>query len=219
MLPSINTSHREVHTDESYGESNEQLMERIKQRDERALQELFARHRPLLRTILCRILACDADADDVVQDCMLEIWNSAAHYDSTKGQALGWIVTLVRRRGIDRARRNVCYNRAQERLRKQGEAALESTHIGADELASQGDRAIAIAQLIAHLPKVQQEALLLSFFNGLSQREIAKQTGIPLGTIKTRIELGLRKLRSAVTVFGELHEPNPHHCSGGTQIF
>ena len=76
---------------------------------------------------------------------------------------------------------------------------------GADEAASQHDRAEAIARLIARLPEAQQQAVHLAFYRGMTQRQIAAYTGIPLGTIKTRLELALRKLRAAVVAFGELH--------------
>jgi len=208
MLYSFETTHLEDRTVCASEPSNEQLMEQIKQRDELALKELFARHRALLRTIVGRIVPSDVDGDDVIQDCMLEIWKHAESYDSAKGQALGWLVTLVRRRGIDRVRRNGAYYRAQERLRMQSEGdAGNATQCGADEEASQGERASAVARLITNLPPAQQEVVHLTYFRGLSQREIAKQTGIPLGTVKTRLELGVRKLRSAVLAFGELHEP------------
>jgi RNA polymerase sigma-70 factor, ECF subfamily len=208
MLYSFETTSLEDRTVCASDLSNEQLLERIKQRDELALQELFARHRGLLQTVVGRIVPNDTDRDEVIQDCMLEVWNHAESYDSTKGQALGWLVTLLRRRGIDRVRRIGAYWRAQERLRLETEGdAGAAVQCGADEEASQVDRADAIARLIANLPPTQQEVVRLTYFQGLSQRNIAKRTAIPLGTIKTRLELGIRKLRSAVLAFGELHEP------------
>ena len=185
--------------------SNELLMERIQQRDEQALQSLFARHRTLMCTIIARIVPNDADIDDVLQECMLDTWKHADSYDPVKGQAVGWLVTLSRRRAIDRVRRNAAYSRAQERLRTQNEGDdSEAMHCGADEEVALGDRASAIARLIDNLPPAQQEVVRLTYYRGLSQREIASHTGIPLGTIKTRLELALRKLKTAALAFGEL---------------
>jgi RNA polymerase sigma-70 factor (ECF subfamily) len=206
MLYSFETTHLDQRSVEAPGEpSNEQLMELVQQRDEQALRLLFARHRVLLRTIISRIVPSDADCEDVLQDCMLDTWKHAESYDPAKGQAMGWLVTLARRRGIDRVRRNGAYARAQERLRTQnGGSEADEVHCGADEEVAQGDRANAMARLIENLPPAQQEVVRLTYFGGLSQREIAKHTGIPLGTIKTRLELALRKLKSAALAYGEL---------------
>lgn len=187
-------------------ESDEQLMERMQQGDETALAALHHRHRGLLRTIISRMINNDHDVDDLVQECLLELWRHAGNYRVEKGHALGWIVTLVRRRTIDRIRRKAAYGRAQDRLREESATVCETMHSGADEVVAQNDRAEAVSRLLAHLPPAQQEVVQLAYYRGLSQREIAAHTGIPLGTIKTRLELGLRKLRSAVLAFGELHD-------------
>ena len=154
----------------------------------------------------------DHDVDDLEQECLLEVWRHAANYRVEKGNALGWIVTLVRRRTIDRIRRKTAYGRAQDRFREESTAVCEGMHTGADEVVAQGDRAEAVTRLLAHLPPAQQEVVQLAYYRGLSQREIAAQTGIPLGTIKTRLELGLRKLRAAVLAFGELHDNQMVHA-------
>lgn len=187
--------------------SDEQLMERIQHGDEDALGRLHQRHHALIRTIISRMINNDHDVDDLVQECLLEVWRRAEGYRVEKGHALGWIVTLVRRRTIDRIRRKMAYSRAQDRFRDHTTTAGEGAHHGADEDAAQSDRAEAVSRLIADLPVAQQEAVRLAFYRGMSQRQIAAHTGIPLGTIKTRLELALRKLRSAVLAFGELHEP------------
>ncbi|MGB8170257.1 MAG: sigma-70 family RNA polymerase sigma factor [Chthoniobacteraceae bacterium] len=192
----------------SVGEpTDEELMARIQQRDEAALKTLHSRHQALMRTIISRMIHNDQDVDDLVQECLLEIWRRAEAYQVEKGHALGWIVTLVRRRTIDRIRRKMAYSRAQDRFREESATTSEGVHSGADEEVVQSDRGRAIARMIADLPPAQQEAVRLAYYRGMSQRQIAAYTGIPLGTIKTRLELALRKLRSAVLAFGELHEP------------
>jgi RNA polymerase sigma-70 factor (ECF subfamily) len=184
--------------------TDEELMGRIQQGDETALALLHRRHHALLRTIIGRMLSNDHDVDDLVQEVLLEIWRRAANYDRKKGYALGWIVTLARRRTIDRIRRRSAYNRAQERFREETDDGVVETHSGADEEAAQSDTAETIARFISVLPEAQQEAVRLAFYRGMSQREIAAHTGIPLGTIKTRLELAMRKLRAAILAFGEL---------------
>ena len=190
--------------------TDEQLMEQIQQGDEHALERLRQRHIGLMRTIIHRTLGNDDDTDDIAQECLLQIWQRAGTYSVQRGKAIGWIVTLVRRRAIDRARRRTAYLQAQERLREESKAVGETHEMGSDDQAAQNDCAEALAEMIARLPKEQQETVHLGFYQGMSQRQIAAHTGIPLGTIKTRMELAIRKLRSAALAFGEFH--------GGSQI-
>lgn len=202
-LPDFNSSAALDHDEPS----DEQLMQRIQQGDESALADLHRRHHALVRTIVGRMIYNDHDVDDLIQECFLEVWRHAPSYCVEKGNALGWIVTLARRRTIDRIRRKSAYVRAQDRFREEVAGDGQANHTGADEEASSSDRAAVVSQLIAKLPDAQQQAVQLAFFHGMTQRQIAAKTGIPLGTIKTRLELAMRKLRSSVLAFGELHEP------------
>ncbi|MGB8169010.1 MAG: sigma-70 family RNA polymerase sigma factor [Chthoniobacteraceae bacterium] len=183
--------------------TDEELMARVQARDESAIAILYRRHTPLLRTIIGRILNNDCDVDDQLQEVFLEVWRLAAHYNVEKGKALGWIVTLARRRSIDKLRKKQAYFRAQERFREEPEPA---PHHGADEEVAASDTAQIFSRVMAALPAAQREALTFAFYRGLSQREIAARTGIPLGTIKTRLELGLRKVRAAVVALGGSRE-------------
>ena len=185
-------------------------MQGIQAGDEGALELLHLRYRSLLCMVASRILCDEHDVEEHLQECLLEVWHRAANYDATKGKPLGWLVTLTRRRAIDRLRRKAAYWRAQDRFRVETECdSASAMHCGADEEASQGDTAEVVVRLIANLPPAQQQAVQLSYFSGMSQRQIAAHTGIPLGTIKTRLELALRKLRAAVMAFGELRETMP----------
>ena len=188
---------RPIHAVE--GPSDEELMARIQARDDRAIAILYRRHTALLRTVVGRILNNDCDVDDQLQETFLEVWRQAAHYDEAKGKALGWIVTLARRRAIDKLRKKQTYFRAQERLREEPEPAL---HLGADEEVAATDTAKIFTRVIGTLPVAQRDALNFAFYRGLSHREIAAETGIPLGTIKTRLELAIRKVRTALVALG-----------------
>src|SRR6187397_1260255 len=95
--------------------TDEQLMGRIKAQEDSALAHLYRRHFALLRTVISRVLNNDHDVDDLVQEVFLEVWRQAEHYSEEKGKALGWLVTLARRRAIDRVRKKQAYYRAQER--------------------------------------------------------------------------------------------------------
>lgn len=189
--------------DVSTGVTDEQLLSGVRAQDQDALRELMSRHTTLLRTVISRVVHCDADTEDVLQEVFIEIWNRAQAYDPSKGKALGWMVTMARRRAIDRVRRRQTYDRAGERLRLEVESSsCERFESGADENAERSDRAAMLREVLATLPEAQRQALELAYFRGLSQREIAKSTGIPLGTIKTRLELAVRKVRSAVLQMG-----------------
>jgi len=183
--------------------SDEQLMSRIRGGDEAALSALLHRHQGILRTVIARVVHNDADVDDLVQEAMIETWNRCQSYDETKGKVLGWLVTMARRRAIDRVRRRQAYDRAEERLRLHVESGAQPTDAsGADEEVMTSDRAKILEQMLHTLPEAQREAVQLAFYSGLSQREISAKTGIPLGTIKTRLELAVRKLRASVLALG-----------------
>ncbi len=182
--------------------SDEELMQRIQNHDETALATLYRRHTPLLRTIAARIVNNNADVDDLIQEIFVEIWNRAGSYEEAKGKAIGWIVTLARRRGIDRMRRNQAYSRAGERLRESAAGDAEAMHPATDAEAMNGDTAEIFRRILDSLPAAQREAIHLAYYAGLSQRDIARLTGIPLGTIKTRLELAVCKIRAGILALG-----------------
>jgi RNA polymerase sigma-70 factor (ECF subfamily) len=200
--------HQQIETFTTETEAtDEQLMARIQAQDDAALATLYRRHTPLLRTIISRVVHNEHDVDDLLQEVFLELWNRAAHYDEAKGKALGWLVTLARRRAIDRIRRRQAYARAEERLRLETENEPQQTrHHGVEDDVNAADRAEIFQRVLNTLPEAQREALQLAYFRGLSQREIAAKTGIPLGTIKTRLELAVRKIRTAILSLGGAEE-------------
>jgi len=187
--------------------SDEELMRRIQARDERALEILMKRYESLLRSSAGRILAVDQDVTDVVEEAFLGVWNQASNFDLSKGKVVGWLITIARRRAIDRVRRRQAYDRAEMRFRLSTDTGYQ--HFAPDDIqeqAASSEYAAVFADLIARLPEAQRRVVELTFYRGLSQREIARETGIPLGTIKTRIELGVKKLRALVCAMGTREE-------------
>lgn len=178
--------------------TDEQLMARIKNHDDNALAELYRKHAPMLRGVMGRIINNDGDIDDLIQEVFLHVWNRAENYAGEKGQALGWIITIARRRAIDKLRRKQASFRAQERMRL--EPASE-TYQHTREEANSNELGGIFKNLLSRLPAPQREALHLSYYCDMSQREIAASTGTPLGTIKTRLQLALRKIQAAVLTF------------------
>lgn len=180
--------------------TDEELMRAIIAREQDALNRLYARYRPLLNKIVMEILPNEADAAEAMQDVFIEIWTRASNYDVRKGKPLGWIICLTRRRAIDHYRKIRRRAEANEKLRlgsEDGTGMMAGTPLPQND---QEDRADAsdlrrfLEDIIGHLPEEQERVIRLSYFKELSQREIAALTGIPLGTIKTRLDLALRKL-------------------------
>lgn len=178
---------------------DEVLMASICAGDPEALRALYDRYASVLKALVVRVVNDDTEADDLLQEIFMQIWKQAAHYDREKGKVLGWMVTLARRRAIDRLRRRQAYCRAKDRLELQADRQPQSwSHVKIDEDINNGDLRSLLQRLLSALPAFQKEAVELAFFRGMSQREISRFTGTPLGTVKTRLELALRKLSAAI---------------------
>lgn len=192
-IPDIETPNNET-TAHALTPSDEDLMCAIHERDARALETLFERYRGLLKNVILRIVNSQSCADDVMQDCLVAIWNHAHGYSSAKGRPIGWLTTLAKRRAIDCVRRQITYGGAKDRL----EAETRYFTFTQDSDCEAADLADVLQQQIQRLPENQQEVVRLGFLNGMSQREVARVTNTPLGTVKTRMELALRKLRESL---------------------
>jgi RNA polymerase sigma-70 factor (ECF subfamily) len=178
---------------------DEMLMQEITQRRQQALKELYARYSRSLRALIGSVVHEESEADDVLQESFLQIWREAHHYSPKAGKPLGWVITIARRRAIDRVRRRDSYRRAKQRFEDETKPHTQPTRKSAtDAEVSQSDLRQFLGRQLQTLPKVQREAVELAYFNGLSQREIAATTNTPLGTVKTRLQLGLRKLSQCI---------------------
>ena len=173
------------------------LLRRMAGQDKAAFAELYDRFaRPLHATAL-RIVVDRADAQDIVHDVFITLWEKAGEFDTVRGSAFAWAVTLVRNRAIDRVRSR---RRRQELLNASAPADLgyDENPAAGDSTASSSDEASAVRAAVAVLPDEQRRALELAFFSGLTQQQIAEQLAEPLGTIKARIRRGLLKLRDVL---------------------
>jgi RNA polymerase sigma-70 factor (ECF subfamily) len=171
------------------------LMRSIQAGDSEALSQLYDRYSGILKALILRVIHNEAEADDLLQEIFMEIWNHAKNFSSQKGKPLGWMVTLARRRAIDGLRKKQAYARAGERLQAETEQQPEAwVHNATAEEIDFADTRVLVRQVISSLPPAQQQAIELAFFRGMSQREIAADTNTPLGTVKTRLELGLKKI-------------------------
>lgn len=192
--------------------SDDELMQGIVAAEQTAFNTLYLRHRLLLRKIVGQVLVSDADVEETVQDVFMEVWSRAARFDPCKGKALGWIICMARRRALDRLRR---VRRVVEGNAKLQESALhgvlpagsEAGEDGGKEPLAARDLRRALDGLIGLLPSEQQTVIDLVFFRDLSQRQVAARTGVPLGTIKTRLMLAIAKLtKRSQHLRGELEQ-------------
>ncbi len=180
---------------EQEGPSDLELMEGIQAEDPDALSQLYDRYNGILKALILRVIHNEAEADDLLQEIFMEIWKQAKNFSAEKGKPLGWMVTLARRRAIDGLRKKQAYARAEERLQAETEQQPEAwVHNATTEEIDFSDTRTLVRQVIGSIPEAQQKAIELAFFRGMSQREIAAKTNTPLGTVKTRLELGLKKI-------------------------
>ncbi len=175
--------------------SDVDLMLGIQSGDADALSQLYDRYNGIMRALILRIIHNETETDDLLQEVFMEIWNQAKNFSAEKGKPLGWMVTLTRRRAIDALRKKQAYARAEERLQAQPEQQpLAWVQNATEKDIEAGDTRVLMAKVINSIPEAQQQVIELAFFQGMSQREIASHTNIPLGTVKTRLELGLKKI-------------------------
>ena len=167
------------------------LLHAIARRDEAALASLYDRYRLILFGLLVRILGSREEAEDILQEVFIQVWRRAEDFDEQRGKPFTWLVTLARSRAIDRLRQLS----ARERLATATaqEAPAEASDAVQDAYRSEQKEIVAGA--LAQLPDDQRQTLLLAYFEGLTQSEIARRLGAPLGTVKTRMRSGMIKLR------------------------
>ena len=175
--------------------SDVELLAAIVRKDETALAELYDRYRVILFGLLIRILTSREEAEDVLQEVFLQVWRRAGDFDEKRGRPFTWLVTLARSRGIDRLRSLAAKGRVA--LANAREPSEQVSDAVADALAS--EQRTLVTKALAQLPEEQKSPLILAYFDGLTQSEIAAKLGAPLGTVKTRMRAGLMKLREALS--------------------
>lgn len=205
-LPPETTTDRLAATD-----ADRALVRRMAAGDESALGALHDRWSRLLHSLAFRFLHDGAEAEEVVEEAFWQAWKQAHRYEESRGAVGTWLMTIARSRALDRAR-------ARGRTREDAlsslggldvESVAPSTEGGSLDPArgaEEGERRGRVAGALAALPPEQRETILLAYFGGLSQTEIATRTGQPLGTVKTRTRLAMERLRH---LLGALREEMP----------
>ena len=182
--------------------SDPSLLRRIADRDSTALSELYDRYAGSLMALARRILRSPEDAEEVLQEVFLHAWNRAPSYNPDRSSVSTWLMLITRSRAIDRLRNRKVVSKTEIAAQKE----KTSNHASAKGMSRvlETERRIRVSEELIELPREQRQVLEMAFYQGLTQREIAEKAGIPLGTVKTRTLLAMKKLRK--TLRNEIRE-------------
>jgi RNA polymerase sigma factor (sigma-70 family) len=177
-----------------------QLVELVAERDEGALEALYDRYGRAAYSLARRILTDEALAQDVVQEVFLSLWRDVRRFDAGRGTVATYLLSMTHHRAVDVVRR-------EENLRRwrTSDEALEfepDPRVRVEDEVEAAERRAEVRAALAVLPPAQREALLLAYFGGYTQREVAALVGVPLGTVKTRMAAGMRRLKAALQDVG-----------------
>jgi RNA polymerase sigma-70 factor (ECF subfamily) len=186
------------------------LVRRMQSGDERALGTFYDRWYPIVNGLVSRMLKSADDVEDVVEETFWQVWRQAHRFAEGRGSVQTWVLTIARSRALDRLR--ATRRRREDSIDDDGSENLassaEPTFVRATNDPSlaveHNERSQLIRAALGELPREQREALELGYFKGLSQTEIAERTGQPLGTVKTRMRLAMRKLRDRLSPLREV---------------
>jgi RNA polymerase sigma-70 factor (ECF subfamily) len=180
--------------------ADEDLMRLVATGDARAFEVIYERHSTAVFSLAYRICGVRAVAEEVTQEAFLAIWRRGASYDRTRGSVRTWLLGVVHNRAIDALRRAT----AHERLRVSDEQAaerIEAPERTDVEIARRED-ARSMRALIDALPEEQRRVIELAYFGGFTHEQIAELLDAPLGTVKSRMRLGLEKMRTSIEPMG-----------------
>jgi len=176
--------------------SDEALVALVARADEDALAELYDRFGRMAYGLALRVIRDSALAEDAVQDAFLNVWRSAESFRADRAKASTWVLTFVHRRAVDLVRRE------ERRRTEPEEAAPVPAGPGADEDAERRSKREVVQDALRRLPPEQREAIELAYYGGYTQSELAERLGEPLGTIKSRMFTGLKRLRALLDEAG-----------------
>ena len=173
-----------------------QLVELVAQKDAGALEALYERYGRAAYSLARRILTDDTLAQDVVQEVFLSLWRDARRFDAGRGTVATYLLSMTHHRAVDVVRR-------EEKLRRwrtsdEGLELEPDPKARVEDEVEASERRAEVRAALAELPAAQREALLLAYFGGYTQREVAALVGVPLGTVKTRMAAGMRKMKEAL---------------------
>ena len=182
-----------------------QLVALVAERDAGAMEALYDRYGKPAYSLARRILADEALAQDVVQEVFLSLWRDAERFDARRGTVATYLLSMTHHRAVDVVRRE-----ENQRRWRASDEMLELTPdpgAGVEGEVEASERRAEVRAALQELPPAQREALALAYFGGYTQREVASLVGVPLGTVKTRMAAGMRRLKDALGDPGRKEQP------------
>jgi len=174
---------------------DDELVRRIGAGDQASMAALYDRYARPSYSLARRICADDGIAQDVVQEAFLAFWRDTSRFDSTKGSFGTWLLTLVHHKSVDAVRRESALRKRTVPASGDGDEWSAPPGPGADQAAISAVFAEYVQDALGRLPEEQRRAIVLAYYRGYTQREVAAITGVPLGTVKSRMFTGLQRLR------------------------
>jgi RNA polymerase sigma-70 factor (ECF subfamily) len=181
-------------------EPDRQLVLEIAGGSSEALGLLYDRYARVVYAMARRMLHQVEDAEEVVQDVFSQVWREARRYQATRASVAGWIVMLARTRSIDRLRSRMARPDVVTAVAPDAAPPIASRERDPEQVAMAEQHAEAVRGALQRLPESQRILMELTYYDGLTQTEIAARTGVPLGTVKTRIRTAMATLTAALTV-------------------
>ena len=177
-------------------------MAQVQNGDKQALRKLYDRFNKILFGMIYKILRNKEESEDLLQEIFVKIWNKADQFDPSRGSAYSFIATLARNRAIDRTRSRAFKNRRKDDYVINDDEYsfnLSTENPNPEEKIEITERAVGVRKALAQLNEKERQVLYISYFEGLSQTEIADKIDIPLGTVKYRMRQGMIKLREMLS--------------------
>ena len=174
--------------------SDADLVARLADRDARALDALYGRHGRAAYSLARRVCADEGLAEDVVQEVFLVLWRDPGRFDPARGTVISWLLTLVHHKSVDAVRREATRRRHPVPTDEPDERSA-TPGPSADRAALGSVIAEQVRSALGRLPREQRQTLGLAYYGGYTQREVASLTGVPIGTVKSRMFAGVARLR------------------------
>jgi RNA polymerase sigma-70 factor (ECF subfamily) len=180
------------------GAADLELVRRVAAGERGALDDLYERFRRPAFALARRVLADDVLAEDVLQDVFLGIWRDPGAFDGSRGSVASWLLAMVHHKAVDAVRREESHRRRRARAEEDLVLSAPTQTTDIEDTASERLVAERVRAALQALPAPQREALTLAYYGGYTQREVAALTKAPLGTVKTRMLAGMRRLKDTL---------------------
>jgi RNA polymerase sigma-70 factor (ECF subfamily) len=187
----------ETPQEEARASTPDELLLRVAQADRVAFAELYDQTAPRVMGLIKRLLKDHSQSEEVTQEVFLEIWQNAARFDTTRGSASSWMLTMAHRRAVDRVRASQA---GRDRDLKIGVRDLEPGYDSVTESVEIRIEHERVERALGRLTALQSQAVRLAYYGGYSHSEVAAMLGVPIGTVKTRLRDGMIRLRDEMGV-------------------